>query len=90
MISQVSSRRLIGFRFPRSIISHAAWSHYRFALSLRDDKDLLAERGVIVSDESIRAWCQRSGTQLAAKIRRNRPAQADKWHLDEGEPAFPK
>ena len=43
----------------------------------------MAERGVIVSYESIRVWCQRFGTQLAAKIRRDRPAPADKWHLDE-------
>ncbi len=83
MISQVSSSRLKGFRFPRSIISYAVWAYHRFALSLRDVEDLLAERGVIVSYESIRVWCQRFGTQIAAKIRRDRPAPADKWHLDE-------
>ncbi|MFT5364609.1 MAG: hypothetical protein ACI9VX_002244 [Dinoroseobacter sp.] len=83
MISQVSSPRLKGFRFPRSIISYAVWAYHRFALSLRDVEDLLAERGVIVSYESIRAWCQRFGTQLAVKIRRDRPAPPDKWHLDE-------
>lgn len=83
MISQVSSPRLKGFRFPRSIISYAVWAYHRYALSLRDVEDLLAERGVIVSYESIRVWCQRFGTQLAAKIRRDRPAPADKWHLDE-------
>jgi putative transposase len=44
---------------------------------------MLAERGVIVSYESIRMWCQRFGTQIAAKIRRDRPAPAGKWHLDE-------
>tara|TARA_R110002020_G_scaffold474458_1_gene705813 strand:+ start:4867 stop:5106 length:240 start_codon:yes stop_codon:yes gene_type:complete len=52
-------------------------------LSLRDVEDLLAERGVIVSYESIRVWCQRFGTQIAAKICRDRPLPADKWHLDE-------
>ncbi len=83
MISRVSSFRLKGFRFPRSIISYAVWAYHRFALSLRDVEDLLAKRGVIVSYESIRVWCQRFGTQIAAKIRRNRPAPADKWHLDE-------
>lgn len=83
MISQVSQPRLKGFRFPRSIISYAIWAYHRFGLSLRDVEDLLAERGVIVSYESIRVWCQRFGTQLAAKIRRDRPVPADKWHLDE-------
>jgi len=43
----------------------------------------LAERGVIVSYESIRVWCQRFGTQIAAKVRRDRQVPADKWHLDE-------
>ncbi len=83
MISQVSQPRLKGFRFPRSIISYAIWAYHRFGLSLRDVEDLLAERGVIVSYESIWAWCQRFGTQIAAKIRRDRPVHADKWHLDE-------
>ncbi len=83
MISQVSQSRLKSFRFPRSIISYAVWAYHRFALSLRDVEDLLAERGVIVSYESIRVWRQRFGTQIAARIRRDRPAPADKWHLDE-------
>jgi putative transposase len=83
MISQVSQPRLKGFRFPRSIISYAIWAYHRFGLSLRDVEDLLAERGVIVSYESIRVWCQRFGTQIVAKIRRDRPIPADKWHLDE-------
>ena len=83
MISQVSQLRLKGFRFPRSIISYAVWAYHRFALSLRDVEDLLAERGVIVSYESIRVWCQRFGPQIAAKIRRDRPAPSGKWHLDE-------
>ena len=83
MISKVSQRRLKGFRFPRSVISYAVWAYHRFALSLRDVEDLLAERGVIVSYESIRVWCQRFGAQVAASIRRDRPAPTDKWHLDE-------
>ena len=78
MISQVSQPRLNGFRFPRSIISYAIWASHRFGLSLRDVEDLLAKRGVIVSYESIRGWCQRFGTQIAAKIRRNRSIPADK------------
>ncbi|QKS11032.1 Acyl-CoA dehydrogenase, C-terminal domain [Pseudosulfitobacter pseudonitzschiae] len=77
MISQVSQPRLKGFRFPRSVISYAVWAYHRFALSLRDVEDLLSERGVIVSYESIRAWCQRFGTQIAAEIRHDRPVAAD-------------
>ncbi len=76
MISQISQPRLKGFRFPRSIISYAVWAYHRFALSLRDVEDLMAERGVIVSYESIRVWCQRFGTQIAAKIRRDRPTRS--------------
>jgi putative transposase len=75
MISQVSQPRLKGFRFPRSVISYAVWAYHRFALSLRDVEDLLAERGVIVSYESVRVWCQRFGTQVASSIRRDRPAR---------------
>ena len=67
MISRVSQPRLKGFRFPRSVISYAVWAYHRFALSLRDVEDLLAERGVIVSYESIRVWCQRFGAQVAAR-----------------------
>jgi len=83
MICKISSSRLKGFRFPRSVISYAVWAYHRFALSLRDVEDLLAERGVIVSYESIRVWCQRFGTQISASIRRDRPDPSDKWHLDE-------
>ena len=54
MVSQVSQLRLKGFRLPRPIISYAVWAYPRFALCLRDVEDLLAERGVIVSYESIR------------------------------------
>ena len=65
------------------MISYAVWAYHRFALSLRDVEDLMAERGVIVSYESIRVWCQRFGTQIEAKICGDRPVPADKWHLDE-------
>ena len=75
--------RLKGHRFPRTVIGYAVWAYHRFALSLRDVEDLLAERGVVVSHETIRVWVARFGTQIAAKIRRDRPGPADKWHLDE-------
>lgn len=82
MISQVSQPRLKGFRSSRPI-SNAVWAYHRFGLSLRDVEDLLAEQGVIVSYQSIRVWCQRFGTQIAAKTHRDCPVPSDKWRLDE-------
>lgn len=75
--------RLKGFRFPREIISYAVWAYHRFALSTADVEDLLAARGVTVSREAIRHWVNRFGSHFARCIKRDRPAAADKWHLDE-------
>ncbi len=74
---------LKGFRFPREIIAYAVWAYHRFALSAADVEDLLAERGVMVSRETIRQWVNRFGRHFANCIRRDRPAAAEKWHLDE-------
>jgi putative transposase len=70
-------------RFPPAIIGHAIWLYFRFALSYRDVEELLAERGVIVTHETIRQWCQKFGQQYANALRRRRPRPGDKWHLDE-------
>ncbi|MFG6592817.1 IS6 family transposase [Sulfitobacter sp. 1A12157] len=75
--------RLKGFRFPREIIAYAVWAYHRFALSTADVEDLLAERGVIVSRETVRKWVNRFGPHFARCIKRDRPAASDKWHLDE-------
>ncbi|MBR9852173.1 MAG: IS6 family transposase [Rhodobacteraceae bacterium] len=75
--------RIKGFRFPKSVIGYAVWAYHRFALSLRDVEDILAERGVTVSYETIRDWVNRFGHGFAAKTRLDRRALADKWHLDE-------
>ncbi|WP_143081766.1 IS6 family transposase, partial [Thioclava dalianensis] len=83
MISQISQPRLKGYRFPRSIISYAVWAYHRFALSLRDVEDLLAERGVVVSHETIRAWVEKFGKKIAERVRATRRHPSDKWHLDE-------
>ena len=48
-----------GYRFPPEIISHAVWLYHRFCLSFRDAEDLLPQRGVTVSYETIREWCGR-------------------------------
>src|ERR671933_1122461 len=70
-------------RFPAEIIAHANWLYHVFSLSLRDVELILAERGVIVSHESIRRWCLKFGQVFADKLRRRRPRPGDKWHLDE-------
>ncbi len=72
-----------GHRFPPEIISHAIWLYHRFCLSFRDVEDLLAERGIIVSYESIRQWCQKFGPAYARALKRRQGCLGDTWHLDE-------
>jgi hypothetical protein len=72
-----------GYRYLAEVISHAVWLYYRFSLSLRDVEELLAERGVSVTYETIRAWCAKFGQSYAAGLRRRRARPSDKWHLDE-------
>jgi len=70
-------------RFPPEIIGHAVWLYFRFALRYRDVEELLAERGVILTYETIRQWCRKFGQQYANALRKRRPRPGDKWHLDE-------
>ena len=72
-----------GYRFPPDIISHAVWLYHRFGLSFRDVEDLLAERGITVTYESTRQWCQTFGPDYARRLRRRRGRLGDIWHLDE-------
>src|SRR5258707_5229000 len=72
-----------GYHFPPEIIAHAVWLYFRFHLSFRDVQDLLAERGLIVSHETIRQWCTKFGATFAAGLRRRRVRAGDKWYLDE-------
>ena len=72
-----------GYRFPPDIIGHAVWLYYRFCLSFRDAEDLLAQRDVTVTYETIRQWCQRFGPVYARQLRRRRGRMRDTWHLDE-------
>jgi len=72
-----------GYRFPPTIISHAVWLYHRFCLSLRDVEDLLAERGIAVSYESIRQWCNRFGPEYARKLKKRQGQLGDTWYLDE-------
>ncbi|MGE8163745.1 IS6 family transposase [Paraburkholderia sp. NPDC080076] len=71
------------FRFPAAVISCAVRWYYRFNLSLRDIEELLLERGVSVSYESVRNWCDRFGTQFARRAKAARVRPCSTWHLDE-------
>ena len=71
-----------GFRCPPEIISHGVWLYHRFPLSFRDVQELMLGRGVDVSEETIRAWCDRFGQQYANRLRRRGRRPGDKWHLD--------
>lgn len=70
-------------RFPPSIIRHAIWLYFRFTLSLRDVEEMLAERGISVTYETIRCWCIKFGPQIAQNLRPRRQAPSPRWHLDE-------
>src|SRR5471030_573223 len=70
-------------RFPPALIQHAIWLYLRFTLSYRDVEDLLAERGVDVSHESVRRWVLKFGPMIARRLRRSRPRPSDRWHRDE-------
>ena len=72
-----------GYRFPPEIIHQAIWLYLRFTLSLRDVEDLLAERGVAVSYETVRRWVNHFGPMIAADLRKRRLKPHTTWHLDE-------
>jgi putative transposase len=72
-----------GYRFPPEIIHQAIWLYLRFTLSLRDVEDLLAERGVALSYETVRRWVNHFGPMIAADLRKRRLKPHGTWHLDE-------
>ena len=72
-----------GYRFPAEIIHQAIWLYLRFTLSLRDVEDLLAERGLAVSYETVRRWVNHFGPMIAADLRKRRQKPHTTWHLDE-------
>ena len=79
-MAEISYRR---HRFPPLIIQHAIWLYLRFTLSYRDVEELLAERGLDVSYETIRCWVVKFGPLIARGLRRCRPLPSNRWHLDE-------
>src|SRR5258705_10638726 len=70
-------------RFPPVVIQHAVWLYLRFTLSYRDVEELLAERGLDISYESVRSWVLKFGPMIARNLRQRRPRPSDQWHLDE-------
>ena len=70
-------------RFPPEIIQYAVWLYHRFNLSHRDIEDLLAQRGITVSYESIRLWCNKFGSKYAQRLRRKHQGYGDTFYIDE-------
>ncbi|WP_419234558.1 hypothetical protein [Rickettsia endosymbiont of Nabis limbatus] len=69
-------------RFPASIISHAVWLYHRFNSSYRDVQEQMAYRGIILSHETVRFWCNKFAVYFQDVIRRRERKPTDKWHLD--------
>jgi len=70
-------------QYPPPVIQHSIWLYLRFTLSYRDVEELLAERGLDVSYETIRRWVLKFGPAFARRLRRRRPRPSSRWHLDE-------
>lgn len=82
-VMQTKTNRAHGCRFPRDIISHGVWLYHRFTLSFRDVEDLLAQRGVIVTSETVRQWCRKFGPGYARTLRSRQGQRGDIWPMDE-------
>jgi putative transposase len=80
MTKPVSYKR---HRFPPEIIAHAVWLYFRFPLSLRLVEEMLLERGIVVSYETVRRWELKFGPAYTRRLRRKAPSRRDIWHLDE-------
>lgn len=72
-----------GDRFPAEIISYCVWLYFRFSLSFRDIEEIMAERGIVLTYETIRQWCLKLGQTYANELKHRRSRPGDKWHLDE-------
>ena len=73
-------------RFPPEIIARAVWLYFRFPLSLRLVEEMLLERGMVVSYETVGCWAMKFGADYVSRLRRKTPGRRDVWHLDEGVP----
>jgi transposase-like protein len=74
-------QRAARHQFPPAIIRHAVWLYVRFTLSYRDVEDLLAERGLDVSYETVRRWVLKFGPLFARELRRRRPRPAARYEM---------
>ena len=83
MVVIAASSSYKGHRYPGEIIAHCVWLYHRFPLSFREVEEMMLARGVVVSYETIRAWCAKFGQAYANQLRRRRFRPGDKWHLDE-------
>nr|WP_312733038.1 IS6 family transposase [Brevundimonas sp.] len=70
-------------RFPPAVILRAVRWYFRFTLSIRDVEELMAERGIEASRETVRCWVIKFGPLIAANLRRGRSSPSRRWHLDE-------
>ena len=70
-------------QYPPTVIRHAVWLYLRFTLSFRDVEDLLAERGLDISYETVRRWVNKFGPRFARELRNRRPKPTSRWRLDE-------
>jgi putative transposase len=80
MVAPVICKR---HRFPPELITHAVWLYFRFPLSLRLVEEMLLQRGITVSYETIRRWGKKFGPDYARRLRRKPPRPDYIWHLDE-------
>jgi putative transposase len=78
-----STDRPKGYRSPKAVIAHAVYLYHRFTLSYRDVQELLFQRGIDVSHETIRAWCQRFGPEYAEGLKQREAHRSRTWHLDD-------
>ncbi|MFC4456730.1 IS6 family transposase [Deinococcus sonorensis] len=79
----MSGQKFPGYRFPLPIIGYAVWLYHRFTLSYRDVEELLLERGIAVTRESIRTWCIKFSDLFAQGLRHREPRRGSRWQLDE-------
>lgn len=79
-MQKISYRR---HRIPPHVIQYTVWLYARFSLSYRDIEDLMAERGLDISYETVRRWVLKFGPAIARNLRNSRPCPSDHWHLDE-------
>ncbi|MBY3404722.1 IS6 family transposase, partial [Rhizobium laguerreae] len=79
----VSAPTYKNHRYPIEIVARAVWLYFRFNQSLRDVEEMLLDRGIVVSHETIRRWCRKHGLDYARRIRCKAPTKGDVWHLDD-------